>query len=219
MTLKKTIIIFLIVYITIGILAFVPSLIKKDHSEVIKKSGMKVELEWDVHNELNGNYRTPAWLKNNDLMKYVEEVEYTGEDVGGPALTSAYQLMSLFAQLQLGDPTITSSFINPDISYTDYESHRVHDIINTATSLANEITKDKSLIKVKVSSPIPGKDNEVTHTVILQYRNGEEIEISNIPMILIRSEENHEDNDEEGMWYMNINLQELAQRVKKTEGS
>lgn len=223
MTLRKAIVIFVLVYGLIGLYFFGPMLFKEKAKEV-KPAGsgeMKVELEWDVTNELNGNYRTPAWLRNSELKKYVEEEEYsTTEALGEPEFTSAYQLMSLFAQLQLGDPTLASSFVNPYLSHSDYDSKKVAEITKTAESLASKITKNKTLAKVKISYLTKGKDNnDVSHNVILQLKNGEEIEVKNIPMIKLKEDhgdEGHEDA-EHGIWYMNTNLQKLAQRVEKME--
>jgi hypothetical protein len=223
MTLKKAIVIFVFVYGLIGLYFFAPKLFKEEAQEAKSAGSSEIELEWDVANELNGNFRTPAWLKNAEFKKYVEEEEYNrAETLGEPEFTSTYQLMSLLAQLQLGDPTIASSFVNPYLSHSDYESKKVAEITKTAESLATKITKNRTLTNVKISPPTKIKDDsEVSLNVILQLNNGEKVQIKDVPMIKLKEDHGHgdaeEDEAEHGMWYMNINLQELAQRVEKTE--
>ncbi|TVX99433.1 hypothetical protein [Paenibacillus cremeus] len=218
MNIKKLIIICLFVYISIGLYTFGPRVLGNKSKEVQSKaSEMKIQLEWDVANELKGNYRTPLWLKNDEYKKYVEEVDSRKKVLDGPELTSAYQLMSLLAQLQLGDPTIASSFVNPYLSHSDYTSKKVADITEKSKSLASRITQNQSLAKVKVSEPIPKNDNEVSHDVNMRLKSGKEITIRNIPMVKVQEEHEDASDHDKGMWYMNINLQELAQRVKKKE--
>ena len=154
MTFKKAVIIFVLVYGLIGLYFYGPKLFKEKEKEVAPSTTrMQVELEWDVNNELNGNFRTPAWLKDSKLTKYVKEEEYSGDVLGDPDFTSAYQLMSLLAQLQLGDPTLSSSFLNPDLSHTDYDGKKVAEITERAAELSAQITKNHSLSKEKFPEP------------------------------------------------------------------
>lgn len=170
---------------------------------------------------MNGNYRTPIWLRDATYKEYVQEIEYSGTLLGEPELTSAYQLMSLFAQLQLGDPTIASSFVNPYLSHSDYDSKRVADIEQQAESLARRITLNQTITKVKISPPVHMNENEVSHNVIFHFQSGMEIIIEDIPMVMVREEheltEDRNVHQDQGMWYMQINLQELAQRVERKE--
>ncbi|MCY9665734.1 hypothetical protein M5X11_12290 [Paenibacillus alginolyticus] len=219
MILKRVTFIFLLVYGLIGVYFFGSKISDEKPKEVRPIVGeMKIELDWDVANEVDGNYRTPLWLRNDGYKKYVDEVEGSHEAVlGDPEFTSAYQLMSLIAQLQLGDPTIASSFVSPYLSHSDYDSKKVADITEKSKSLADRITKNESLAKVKISPPIQRKDNEVSHDVILQFKNGEEIKVQNIPMVMFQDDHGDAEVHDNGMWYMNFNLQELAQRVEKKE--
>lgn len=223
MTFKKAATIFLIVYTLIGLYVFIPMFLedKPIEDELPPATEKTIALEWNVLNELEGNFRTPIWLRNAEFKGKVQEIEYTPRLLGEPVFTSSYQLISLFAQLQLGDPTVGSSFVHPYFSHTDYDSKRVADIDNRAKDLAGRITKNQTIVNVKISSPTESIDNEVFHDVILRFSNGEEIVVPDLPMVLVKEDHEHAEDrqvhHDQGMWYLNINLQELAQRVEKRE--
>ncbi|MGF7036054.1 hypothetical protein J2T17_007105 [Paenibacillus mucilaginosus] len=219
---KKAILIFCGVYALIGIIYF--GFMRED-TTAADRDGTTMEMTWDVENEAAGNYHPPLWLKDPKYRDTVEEIEYSKTRDSDVEFTSAFQITSLMAQAQLGDTTIMASFVNPDISYTDYPFRDEIGLEKATYTFAKRLTRDWTLKKVQVSSPTQVKENEVTHDIILQYKNGEETHLIGIPMVFIgpdddhtdESAEEHADHIHEGMWYMNITLTQFAELAEKNE--
>ncbi|MFC3345698.1 hypothetical protein [Paenibacillus abyssi] len=217
MTFKRAIIGFAIIYAVIGIVMFWPNTKQKAQDPVEEE--VKIEMTWDLANESAGNYKPPVWLKNPEFSSEVDEIEHTDDQVHyGPDFTSSFQIISMYAQAQLGESTILSSFVSPYLAHTDYESRKVAAVTDRANGLANRLTRGKSLSKIQVTSPTQIKENEVTHTILLEYKDGKKIQLKGIPMIKLVPLADHEKHDP-GMWYLNINLQELVQLIERTAQS
>lgn len=177
-----------------------------------------VVLTWDIKQEKEGTYKAPVWLKNANYIHYVEENDFAKKSTP-TNFSSQFQLMSLIAQLQLGDPTLAYSYIAPEYAYAEYETRDYDVMKETSEGLASAATKNYQLTKVEILSGKSINDLEISHPVRL-YFNEEVIEITVpmkfvIPEIVASEHYDEQDDHTESLWMVNQTLTDFTLLVER----
>lgn len=223
MKLKTIVIIFIIVYSIIGVFVFTDYFKnkkdEKSHLPQSQEENLRNQYTWNVKEESLSDYRAPSWLRDSSLKNYMEEVHFATTDDLTPEFTARYQLMSFIAQLQLGDPLLASSFINPEISYMDYEVRLPKEMESAAENYAQIITKGKTIIFVSIEVIEEEATTQLLKLKIV-YEDSSVSEI-HVSMILIEPEDDHdqeysdENHEHESMWFINQNMTNVAESLSK----
>lgn len=220
MSFKKIAIISLSLYLLIGIAVFTNySSNKKSDSKSTYTIDESLYV-WNVNDESLGDYSSPAWLRDPELLKYTHEVHYSDTPDFKPVKFVEYQLMSLFAQLQLGDPLLASSYINPEISYKDYDVRLPLQMEEQASKYRDTITKNQSiqLVTLKI---IEETESSKVFEVSLNYTDETSVSFPLTMINLANTEEHAEDyeeyeeyqeyeeddiHDQDTMWFISVGL-------------
>lgn len=200
---KKWIFIFLSAYLLFGLFLFFKDDKTEKPADVAGSSNQaeSIHMRWIVNDPDNSNYRPPQWLTNKKVEKYVDSI-HDSETV--EATEPDYQLMTLFAQAQLGEARFISSFVNPMISFEDFPSVDPDDMDKQSEQYVKMITKDRSFAEVRLSSPKSDTSEKVVFDVTLIYDDQSHITLTDIPMVKMGEEVN---------WFLDITLTQLADRV------
>lgn len=169
------------------------------------------KMAWIVGDEDRGDYKSPYWMRDKSLAEYVDEMDHAEHNEHN---SPEYQLITFFAEAQIGNPKQITSYLSHGKRSKDFKSislDELDQIDQMLKDFADEITKNQSIEELYISPPIYEADNRLIFDLLIQFKDIGQYKIPNIPLVL---------NEENESWGIDLTLSEFVSRVQlaqKTE--
>ena len=217
---KKWITLFVIIWLSGGAFLYFTDIKEKNEESLIEETQVQIsnnnpiftaKMAWVVYDEDHGNYKSPYWMRDKSLAKYVDEMDHSKQNKHN---TPEYQLITFFAEAQLGNPKHITSYLSHGKRSEDFKNISLNEldkIDQMLADFADEITKNQSIEKLYISPPIIESEKRQTFELLIQFKDIGKYKVPNIPLVY---------NEDSDSWGIDLTLSEIVSRVQlaqKTE--